>query len=363
MKLDRHEALASFTVSRQERDPPAARNRGGRPPGPSMRCGWGCGTLVTATQSRTHFHHCPNRPRPRWLSRNARMCLWEQDHTFSLIGRPRGPQMQCGWQCGAALTSHQMRVHFPRCPNRPLPGQEPHAAASAPRLGMTPPNRDTTVPTQPIVSTTQLADRAGLNDPKPIAKNEFAVPNHGQTRQQAGQSGNSTGRSKVDVQFDRTVDEALLPPCRPLEAAKPLRDYASPNKSRHSSKLSDRSLTSFSMHEDNAPVPPESIEVTGSLAVCDTTAVLEREVGRPAPLPPPVSRMTRPSGITLSGGANWQRRLGVAPRDEQEDSEPVAPTHRVVTRLTNTRPPGIAVSGSTNFRARLGLPPLEPGEW
>ena len=31
---------------------------------------------------------------------------------FHLIGRPRGPQMACGWGCGACLTEHQMRTHL-----------------------------------------------------------------------------------------------------------------------------------------------------------------------------------------------------------------------------------------------------------
>jgi hypothetical protein len=59
-----------------------------------------------------------------WLmleTRNARVRLWAQDHTFSLIGRPRGPQMQCGWQCGAALTSHRLRSTSPDAPTGPCP--------------------------------------------------------------------------------------------------------------------------------------------------------------------------------------------------------------------------------------------------
>jgi hypothetical protein len=34
-------------------------------------------------------------------------------------GRPPGPRMPCGWGCGAELTGQEMRPHFTRCPNRP----------------------------------------------------------------------------------------------------------------------------------------------------------------------------------------------------------------------------------------------------
>src|SRR5580698_1178476 len=34
----------------------------GRPPGPRMKCGWGCGTRLTASQMRAHFTVCPSRP-------------------------------------------------------------------------------------------------------------------------------------------------------------------------------------------------------------------------------------------------------------------------------------------------------------
>ena len=35
-------------------------------------------------------------------------------HTFHQV-----PRVQCGWGCGGWLTSHVMRAHFTRCPNRP----------------------------------------------------------------------------------------------------------------------------------------------------------------------------------------------------------------------------------------------------
>ena len=63
---------------------------------------------------------------PRCVSGNCRKCRswvrgmkWQRDPTFNFIGRPRGPQMPCGWGCGAKLTGIQMRAHFTICPNRP----------------------------------------------------------------------------------------------------------------------------------------------------------------------------------------------------------------------------------------------------
>jgi hypothetical protein len=42
-----------------------------------------------------------------------------QDPTFNLIGRPRGPRMKCGWGCGAQLTGRNMRAHFTIRAKRP----------------------------------------------------------------------------------------------------------------------------------------------------------------------------------------------------------------------------------------------------
>jgi hypothetical protein len=57
----------------------------------------------------------------RCLSERCRMCRsWVRyekfcrDPTFNLTGRPRGPRMKCGWGCGTALSGHQMRAHFKR---------------------------------------------------------------------------------------------------------------------------------------------------------------------------------------------------------------------------------------------------------
>jgi len=36
-----------------------------------------------------------------------------------ITGRPPGPRMACGWGCGAQLTASEMRGHFARCAKRP----------------------------------------------------------------------------------------------------------------------------------------------------------------------------------------------------------------------------------------------------
>jgi hypothetical protein len=39
------------------------KHAGGRPPGVTMPCGWGCGKTLTASQLREHFTTCPKRPK------------------------------------------------------------------------------------------------------------------------------------------------------------------------------------------------------------------------------------------------------------------------------------------------------------
>ena len=41
------------------------KHAGGRPPGVTMPCGWGCGKTLTASQLREHFTTCPKRPKKR----------------------------------------------------------------------------------------------------------------------------------------------------------------------------------------------------------------------------------------------------------------------------------------------------------
>src|SRR5271163_1066742 len=54
----------------------------------------------------------------------VRVRKFEQDPTFNLIGRPRGPRMKCGWGCGAQLTGRDMRAHFTICPKRPAVSED-----------------------------------------------------------------------------------------------------------------------------------------------------------------------------------------------------------------------------------------------
>jgi hypothetical protein len=48
-------------------------------------------------------------------------------------GRPPGPRMPCGWGCGAELTARLMRGHFTECSNRP--GEFGHKVPADPKRG------------------------------------------------------------------------------------------------------------------------------------------------------------------------------------------------------------------------------------
>jgi hypothetical protein len=50
------------TPTKRRGRPPGQPGAGGRPPGPTMPCGWGCGAKLTATEMRPHFTECPKRP-------------------------------------------------------------------------------------------------------------------------------------------------------------------------------------------------------------------------------------------------------------------------------------------------------------
>jgi hypothetical protein len=85
--------------------------------GPRMRCGWGCGAVLTGS------------------SKGKR-------------GHPPGRRMLCGWRFGTVLTASQMRAHFTTCPKRPaasghvdrqgtnIERGRPASAANAVRLGL-----------------------------------------------------------------------------------------------------------------------------------------------------------------------------------------------------------------------------------
>jgi hypothetical protein len=62
--------------------------------------------------------HCVSE-RCRKCRSQVRVRKFQQDPTFNLIGRPQGPRMKCGWGCGGKLTGRDMRAHFTICPKRP----------------------------------------------------------------------------------------------------------------------------------------------------------------------------------------------------------------------------------------------------
>jgi hypothetical protein len=69
----------------------------GRPAGPRMPCGWGCGGWLTSHVMRAHFTRCPNRPAalPQVNSLDRR-----GKNSKAKRGRPPGRRMPCGWRCG-----------------------------------------------------------------------------------------------------------------------------------------------------------------------------------------------------------------------------------------------------------------------
>ena len=115
----------------------ASKRKIGRPRGPRMPCGWGCGAALSATEMRPHFSVCWRRPErdaivwgrcqccdvvyegrradaPDALCRHCRSgtcrrCWrsWAAGRA-KRKGRPAGPRMPCGWQCEAHLTARQL---------------------------------------------------------------------------------------------------------------------------------------------------------------------------------------------------------------------------------------------------------------
>src|ERR1700693_5554650 len=65
----------------------------------------------------------------------VRVTKSQQDPTSNLVGRPRGPRMRCGWGCGAQLTGRNMRAHLTICAKRPAASDhvEPGGNAKAKR--------------------------------------------------------------------------------------------------------------------------------------------------------------------------------------------------------------------------------------
>jgi hypothetical protein len=102
--------------------------------GSEVRWGWGCGAQLTGRNTRAHFTICAKRPAASDNVERRRGTLKVKS------GRPAGPQMKCGWGCGEQLTGRNMRAHFTRCPKRPAASDhvdwKPTGAANAMRLAL-----------------------------------------------------------------------------------------------------------------------------------------------------------------------------------------------------------------------------------
>jgi hypothetical protein len=71
----------------------------GRPPGPRMKCGWGCGAQLTGRNMRAHFTICSKRlAASDGANRRGRSSKVKR-------GRPQGLRMKCGSGCGYQLTT------------------------------------------------------------------------------------------------------------------------------------------------------------------------------------------------------------------------------------------------------------------
>ena len=141
-------AAKSLQNSRLTGRPPTERRPIGRPRGPRMACGWGCGIALSGHEMRAHFTGCPKRPafpghvdRPSSLvaaslrrpgvrrgsaaaksdygGRLRRPLRNGTERSKAKRGRPPGRRMPCGWGCGSQLTASHMRTHFTDCRNGP----------------------------------------------------------------------------------------------------------------------------------------------------------------------------------------------------------------------------------------------------
>lgn len=94
-----------------------------RPRGPQMPCGWGCGACLTEHQMRAHFRKCPKGPAlsdaVRRVSADLLAGIERAKRSKASRGRPPGWRMPCGWLCGSKLTASQIRGHFTECLKRP----------------------------------------------------------------------------------------------------------------------------------------------------------------------------------------------------------------------------------------------------
>src|SRR5580658_2832534 len=78
-----------------------------------MKCGLALDSDLTGRNRRAHFTICPKRPAASDDVERRRGTLKVKR------GRPAGPRMKCGWGCGEQLTGRNMRVHFTICAMRP----------------------------------------------------------------------------------------------------------------------------------------------------------------------------------------------------------------------------------------------------
>jgi len=84
-------------VRKFERDPTKIKR--GRPPGPRMKCGSGCGAQLMGRNMRAHFTICSKRlAASDDANRRGRSSKVKR-------GRPQGPRMKCGSGCGYQLTT------------------------------------------------------------------------------------------------------------------------------------------------------------------------------------------------------------------------------------------------------------------
>jgi hypothetical protein len=100
----------------------------GRPPGPRMKCGWGCGAALTELQMRA-LHHMPESGRRPPTTRTG-----ERGTQTSGVAVRR---MLCGWRCGwcgCYLTANRMGADFTVCQERLTASGPPTWVAHAERL-------------------------------------------------------------------------------------------------------------------------------------------------------------------------------------------------------------------------------------
>jgi hypothetical protein len=289
-----------------------------------MRCGWGCGEQLTATGIRSHFTRCPRRPKEPsdlerlegWrlaflycrrcvsgtcqkCTRRVRVEMSRKDPTIKLIGRPRGAQMPCGWDCGAVLTGHQMREHFTGCAHRPEASAKRSAGPSRAhaRDCAPPPIRDTRTALEEKTTTQGKAD-TGL---------EPCVAGNPAADRSPTPSTKFRGESKRRVQAEAVVDKELLPEESASDEAKLLMDAARGNEPSTVREVCEWPGTPT--HPKTAPVFPiptitkPELPAVPESAAADAVPVPLASAGTP---PSPALPGNR---IELTGFGSWRDRV------------------------------------------------------